>query len=255
MKSLKSFLFLAVYALFFVPSCFLFSQAQEDTIVYLSASGAKYHNQNCSTLRNTKTPVKLKYALEQGKGPCAVCNPVTLSKSETAVIAQNSALYRVNAVNLKSYKDADLKKMTAAKVVRHIDGDTVELEINNPPYPLRAKEKIRMIGVDTPETVHPNKGVEYFGKEASNFTRAALLGKTVFLAFDFETRDKYDRLLAYIYTADGRCHNAELVKEGYAHAYTRFPFQFLEEFRGAESLARSAGRGLWKAPEGHPEDP
>ncbi len=66
--------------------------------------------------------------------------------------------------NLASYKDADISKMLQAKVVKHIDGDTVHVAIPNPPEGIQPYEKIRMIGVDTPETVHPNKQVEYFGK-------------------------------------------------------------------------------------------
>jgi micrococcal nuclease len=228
--------------LFLVPAVFVFTQ---DDTVYLSQSGAKYHRENCSTLKSTKIPVKLTVAVSQGKTPCSVCKPPELGKAAAAELAAKSAMYRVNAFNLKSYTQVDLKKLTVARVIRHVDGDTVELEIQNPEPPLRPKEKIRMIGVDTPETVHPDKGVEYFGKEASAYTTERLLGKTVFLAFDWDTRDKYDRLLAYIYLADGTCHNADLIKNGYGHAYTRFPFQFLEEFRKLEQDARIAKRGLW----------
>ena len=85
-----------------------------------------------------------------------------------------------------------------------------------------------MIGVDTPETVHPQQQVEYFGKEASKYTKTRLLGKIVYLAFDWNLLDKYNRLLAYIYLPDGSCHNADIISEGYGHAYTQFPFQFLE---------------------------
>lgn len=147
---------------------------------------------------------------------------------------------------LASYKDADISKMVQAEVVKHVDGDTVHVEISNPPSELQGYEKIRMIGVDTPETVHPNKQVEYFGKEASNFTKNRLLHKTVYLAFDCNLQDKYNRLLAYIYLPDGSCHNADIIRDGYGHAYTRFPFQFLEEFRALERYARENNRGLWE---------
>ncbi|GMO39244.1 MAG: hypothetical protein Ta2B_18910 [Termitinemataceae bacterium] len=239
----KHIVFLAI--IFFIPAM-LFAQNNSDAIVYLSASGAKYHLRDCSTLKKTKNPIKISEAIGLGKTPCSVCNPPQMEKIAAAAILAQSPLYRVNAYNLKSCTQADIKKMIAAKVVRHVDGDTIEIEITNPPQGLRQKEKIRMIGVDTPETVHPNKSVEYFGKEASDYTKAALLGKTVFVAFDWDTRDKYDRLLAYIYTADGKCHNAQLIKEGYAHAYTRFPFQFLEEFRVLEKTARDDKKGLWR---------
>jgi len=126
------------------------------------------------------------------------------------------------------------------QIVRTIDGDTIELLMDGKP------EKVRLIGVDTPETVHPSKGVEYFGKEASAFTRDLLSGQHVNLDFDLEQRDRYGRLLAYVYRAsDGLFVNREIVRQGYGHAYTRFPFKFLDEFRRAEQEAREARRGLW----------
>jgi micrococcal nuclease len=105
-------------------------------------------------------------------------------------------------------------------------------------------ETIRMLGVDTPETVHPSRAPERFGKEASLFTRTRLLGKSVSLAFDWDLRDHYGRLLAYIYT-NGSCFNADIIREGYGHAYTSYPFQFMDEFRRLEQEARNGKRGLW----------
>lgn len=70
-------------------------------------------------------------------------------------------------------------------------------------------------------------------------------GKTVRLEYDQTRRDKYDRLLAYVYLEDGTFVNAEIVKQGYGHAYTRFPFKYLEEFREYEREAREQKRGLW----------
>jgi len=85
------------------------------------------------------------------------------------------------------------------KVKRVIDGDTILLTNG---------ERVLLIGVDTPETVHPNKPVEYFGKEASAFTKKMVEGKKVKLEFDWDRRDKYDRLLAYVYLLDGTFLNA-----------------------------------------------
>jgi micrococcal nuclease len=136
--------------------------------------------------------------------------------------------------------------MVRAEVAGHVDGDTVRVRIANPGAELLGLvETIRMIGVDTPETVHPRRKVEFFGKEASDFTKARLLGKPVLLAFDWDLRDRYGRLLVYIYTQDGTCHNAALIREGYGHAYTNFAFQFMDEFRNLEQQARQAKRGLW----------
>ena len=171
---------------------------------------------------------------------------VLLLASAGPLLAEGPAsksLYRV--FDLASYKAADFAKMTQATVTRVVDGDTVIVSIANPPEGLAKRERVRFIGVDTPETVHPSKPVEYFGKEASDFTKAALSKKAVRLAFDRDLRDKYGRLLAYVYLEKGKCFNAELVEKGYGHAYTAFPFQFLEEFRKLQASAREKKAGLW----------
>ena len=122
---------------------------------------------------------------------------------------------------------------------RVIDGDTIAVEKNG------KKEKVRLIGVDTPETVHPSKPVEYFGKEASEFTRKNVESKRVRLEYDWQSRDKYRRLLAYVYIEDGTFLNAEIIRQGYGFAYTRFPFKYLKDFRQYEREARGNNRGLW----------
>lgn len=122
---------------------------------------------------------------------------------------------------------------------RVIDGDTIIVYING------KQEKIRLIGVDTPETVHPLKPVEYFGKEASDFTRQMVEGKKVRLEYDWQRRDKYGRILAYVYLEDGTFLNAEIIKQGYGFAYTKYPFKCLDEFRTYERTARDTEMGLW----------
>jgi micrococcal nuclease len=126
---------------------------------------------------------------------------------------------------------------------RVVDGDTIVVEIEG------KQEKVRLIGVDTPETVHPSKPVEYFGKEASVFTRSMVERKKVTLDYDWQKRDKYGRLLAYVYLEDGKFLNAEIIKQGYGFAYTKYPFKYLEEFRQYEKDARNNSRGLWKKPQ------
>lgn len=126
-------------------------------------------------------------------------------------------------------------------VIRVIDGDTIVVGPN---------EKVRLIGVDTPETVHPKKAVECFGRDAKQFTRDAIEGKPVRLVFDqvnerTRHKDKYGRTLAYAYLDDGRMLNRELIRQGYAHAYTRFRFRFLVEFLELERDARTQSIGLW----------
>ena len=117
-----------------------------------------------------------------------------------------------------------------------IDGDTIVLSNG---------EKVRLIGVDTPETKHPQKPAEYYGKEATAFTKRMVGGKVVKLKYDVQRRDEYDRLLAYVYLMNGTFLNAEIIKQGYGHAYTRFPFKYMEEFKQYEKEARENKRGLW----------
>lgn len=240
MKPVYRLVSVCLAAAFTLTSVFPLEAAGSGTPVYVSSSGKKYHRFDCKTLRSKKFRIELADAERSGYRPCLLCKPAR----------NDDALYRVNIENIRSYRQVDIKKMPRGTLTRHIDGDTVHVTLENPPPGLNRVEKIRMIGVDTPETVHPGRGVEYFGREASDFTKKALLGKVVYIALDWDTRDRYGRLLAYIYTPDGGCHNVELLKQGYAHAYTRFPFQFLEEFRKLEREARDAKAGLWAADAG-----
>ncbi len=126
-------------------------------------------------------------------------------------------------------------------VRRVVDGDTLVLE---------NKERVRLIGVDTPETKHPRRPVEYYGKEASAFTKRMVQGKRVRLEFDQANahighKDRYRRTLAYVFLEDGTFLNAEIIKQGYGFAYTRFPFKYMDEFRRYEREAREQNRGLW----------
>jgi micrococcal nuclease len=129
------------------------------------------------------------------------------------------------------------------RVIRVVDGDTIVVSPN---------EKVRLIGVDTPETVHPKKAVACFGKQAKQFTRDAVEGKTIRLVLDKVNterlhKDRYGRTLAYVFLENGTMLNRELIREGYAHAYTRFPFRYLVEFRQIERAARTQGLGLWSS--------
>jgi micrococcal nuclease len=237
----------AFLLLFLIPlaGLFLSQNAGRETAVYVSSSGEKYHREDCRSLRRSKIALPLGDAVKSGYSPCSICKPPKLSPSLAADSAGGGELYRVNAASLVNSAAADISRMLKAEVVDHVDGDTVRVRISSPPAGLSAVETIRLIGVDTPETLHPKRPVEAFGREASGFTRARLLNQPVYLAFDWDLRDRYGRLLAYIYTAGGRCFNAELVREGYGHAYTRFAFQFMDEFRSLEQEARREQRGLW----------
>ena len=130
------------------------------------------------------------------------------------------------------------------RVVEVVDGDTIRVKLG------KTVETVRLIGVDTPETKHPDKGVECFGPEAFERTKELVgAGTVVRLERDANTRDRYGRLLAYVHrTQDELFINETLLLEGFARA---LPFDdtpaFHDRFARAEDAARSAGVGLWGA--------
>jgi micrococcal nuclease len=130
-----------------------------------------------------------------------------------------------------------------AVVTRVVDGDTVEVSIDG------RLDKLRYIGIDTPESVKPGTPVECFAKAASKQNRRLIEGRRVKLRFDVERRDRYGRLLAYVYRAhDGLFVNAELVLSGFAHTLTIPPnVAHADEFARLARAAREARRGLWRA--------
>lgn len=129
-------------------------------------------------------------------------------------------------------------------VSRVIDGDTIELDNG---------DKVRYIGIDTPETLDPRKPVQCFGKNASGKNKELVEGKPVWLVKDVSDKDKYGRLLRYVYLGDpGQGSsvfvNLELVRQGFAHSSTYPPdIKYQEKFIEAEREARDAGRGLWSS--------
>lgn len=128
-----------------------------------------------------------------------------------------------------------------ALVTRVVDGDTVEVRFGG------GEEDVRLIGVDTPETVKPGTPVQCFGPQASAFSHHLLEGRRVRLVFGAERRDVYGRLLAYAYL-DGRMANAELLRRGLARTLTIPPNdRFAERFARLQMGAARAGRGLWGA--------
>ncbi len=132
---------------------------------------------------------------------------------------------------------------TNATVVRVVDGDTLVADVGG------NEERVRFIGIDTPESVKPNSPVECFGEEASAHTKELLpVGTRVRLVLDVEERDRYGRLLAYVYGADGSFVNLALARDGYAGLLTYPPnVAHVDDFRSAVAEARAAGRGLWSA--------
>ncbi|MGI8983254.1 MAG: thermonuclease family protein [Acidimicrobiales bacterium] len=126
-------------------------------------------------------------------------------------------------------------------VRRVVDGDTLEVS---------GGERVRLIGIDTPESVAPDRPVGCFGREASRFTESLVPpGTPVRLVGDVEQRDRYGRLLAYVYRqADGLFVNAELLRQGYAQLLTFPPnIAHTDEFAGIARRAREVNQGLWGA--------
>ncbi len=128
------------------------------------------------------------------------------------------------------------------RVTKVIDGDTLAVEING------RTETLRLIGINTPETVDPRRPVECFGKEASAKAKSVLAGAHVRVEGDSsqDARDKYGRMLAYVILSDGTNFNKLMIADGYAYEYTyRTPYTYQAEFKEAERTARAEGRGLW----------
>lgn len=123
-----------------------------------------------------------------------------------------------------------------------VDGDTFKVRVEG------RSLTVRMLGMNTPETVDPRKAPECYGKEASDETKSLLDGEKVRLVHNpnRETHDKYGRELLYVYRDDGMFVNEFLVKGGFAREYTvGKPYEFQAEFRADEAAAKAAGKGLW----------
>jgi micrococcal nuclease len=130
------------------------------------------------------------------------------------------------------------------QVVKVVDGDTIDVMIDG------KTERLRLIGINTPEVVDPQKPVECFGPEASANAERLLAGQEVRIAADpsQDDRDIYGRLLRYVWRQDGLFYNLEAIKDGFAREYTfKKPYQYQLEFRTAQKLARENNAGLWAA--------
>lgn len=147
--------------------------------------------------------------------------------------------------SMELQKKEDVKgETTLAAIIRIIDGDTLVVLLGG------KEEKVRLIGVNTPETVDPRKPVECFGKEAKEYLSKLLSGKKVRLEADSsqQERDRYRRLLRYVFLEDGTFINEKLISDGYAYEYTYdLPYFYQSAFKQAEADARSSGSGLWSA--------
>jgi micrococcal nuclease len=136
----------------------------------------------------------------------------------------------------------DFSNQASYRVERIIDGDTVELAIDG------QRVKVRLVGIDTPESHFPGRPVERYADEATEFVRGLIDGRSVYLEYDAmcDRQDSFGRTLAHLYRApDGLWVNLEIVREGLGIVYDRFPFTYQELFQHYEDEARAAARGLW----------
>lgn len=122
-----------------------------------------------------------------------------------------------------------------------VDGDTIVVNMNG------AHETVRFIGVDTPETHKPNTPVQCYGLAAAAFTKNTIGTQSVRLTLDPDStdRDRYNRLLRYVYLPDGRLLNKLLIEDGYGFYYPYFPFTKSDEFAAAQASAQAGNKGLW----------
>ena len=126
----------------------------------------------------------------------------------------------------------------------YVDGDTIAVNMNG------AVETVRFIGVDTPETHKPNTPVQCFGPDAAAHTKAVIskFGKVRLEADPLDTnRDRYGRLLRYVYLPDGTLLDKQIIQQGYGFAYLSFPFSKKSDFAAAQQAAQTAKLGLWAA--------
>lgn len=146
-------------------------------------------------------------------------------------LVTNSPKADVNTVFDESYPE----------VIEVVDGDTIKVSDGS------SEKTVRLIGIDTPETKDPRKPVQYYGKEASAFTKDLLELRHVNLQKDISDTDRYGRLLRYVYLGDGTLVNEKLLREGYARVSTFPPdVKFADLFVEAERDAREHRRGLWQ---------
>jgi micrococcal nuclease len=163
-------------------------------------------------------------------------------RSQRAIVAALVLAFAALAAALGAYTARGTASATAAlegAVVRIVDGDTIHVQIGD------RLEKVRYIGVNTPEVHHPRKGLERGGRDAVRVNRDLVSGRTVRLELDVQERDRYGRLLAYVWVGDVMV-NEELVRLGYAQVMTVPPnVRYQQRFLTREREARESGRGLW----------
>jgi len=205
--------------------------AAADTItVYATATGECYHVAGCPSLRHSAIPLTLLEAVARRLRPCQRCSPPQLDCGEAGPNAETEA--------------AEPARLLPATLVRVVDGDTIRVVVQG-----RA-EAVRLIGIDTPEITHGKN--EPFGQAARDFLRTLLAGRSLWLEPGVKERDRYGRLLAYLWAQGAGdlapvLANAQILRWGYAQLLTIPPnVKYVERFRAAQEAAQRDGLNLWR---------
>jgi micrococcal nuclease len=181
------------------------------------------------------------------EGVAGVNNVMAESTKENLIIASSTEVLPSGFITLPgSVAEPPLKGGELSeryyKVAKIVDGDTIDLNING------QTERVRLIGINTPEVVDPRKPVECFGREASANAKKLLDGAEVRITADptQDDRDKYGRLLRYVWRRGGLFYNLEAIKDGFAYEYTyQVPYQYQKDFKAAQKYAEDNKLGLW----------
>ncbi len=148
----------------------------------------------------------------------------------------------VSKTSLETSSESTTATLPYYSIVKVVDGDTIVVSIDG------KDETVRIIGINTPETVDPRKPVECFGKEASEKATTFLAGKIVSIERDEtqDDRDKYNRLLRFVFLQDGTDYGKFMIENGFAYEYTyHVPYKYQAEYKDVEAQAKSSLRGLW----------
>lgn len=177
--------------------------------------------------------------LSQILNPKATPTPTIVAPVEEDIIEEHEP-----DVASESSQDVagTVSERQVATVTKVVDGDTIGVLINE------KSDTIRIIGLNTPETVDPRRGVQCFGREASNFAKQTLTGKIIFLESDPSQaeRDRYGRLLRFVFLEDGTDFGKLMISEGYGYEYTYdLPYKYQRDYKNAQRDAQTNKKGLW----------
>ena len=168
---------------------------------------------------------------------------LTQKKDEETKTPEEKPKIESGVVGESLLANEDIRKSPTYQVLRVTDGDTIHINYNG------KNEKVRLIGLDTPETKDPRKPIQCFGREATAKMTEFAENKNVRLEFDKTQgeRDKYGRLLAFVYSEDSKNLAYEMIRQGYGNEYTynSNPYKYQNEFKKAASKAREENKGLW----------